>query len=426
MILSQSTWIIIVVILIAIAIYLYMKMNAATLSHNVAHQKANEYQQSLILNQEINAKKDNLINELKIDIATLEQRYADAQLRWEQHQKDSERMEKQFELLAHKVLDHKSAQIDNHQQEQMKLLLDPLKERIKLFESRIDQNTKDDIERHATLREQIKSLAILNERMTTETANLTKALKGDNKTQGNWGELILEQIMERSGLRKGEEYFVQESHTDANGKRLQPDMLIKTPDHKVYVIDAKVSLTAYEQYVNAEDENTGNAALKAHILSLRQHVDILAKKNYHSIYDMDSPELVLMFMPIETAFAVAVNTEAQLYQYAFDRHVVIVTPSTLLATLKTIDSLWRNDRQQKNAIAIAAEAGKMYDKFQAFTDDMAALEQRIQQLNNSYDSAMNKLSTGKGNLIRRAEKIRELGAKAQKKIDQKIVKRDEE
>lgn len=221
-------------------------------------------------------------------------------------------------------------------------------------------------------------------------------------------------------MRKDQEYFVQASHTDENGKRLQPDMLIKTPDDKVYIIDAKVSLTAYEQYVNAADEAAANSALKAHILSIKNHVDILTRKNYHDLYGVDSPDLVLMFIPIETAFAVAVREEQQIYQYAFDRQIVIVTPSTLLATLKTIDTLWKNDRQQKYALDIASEAGKMYDKFQSFTEDMLGIEQRISQLQNSYDSAMNKLTTGKGNLLSKADKIKSLGAKANKQISEKV------
>lgn len=420
MYISQLALFAILALCLAIFFYLYQRMARSVDQLTRSQRQISHLQNELSLANEKKEQADNVIQELKLDLATLENNHHHLQERWQEHMADSQRMEQQFELLASKVLDKKAQQIDRHQQENLNLLLNPLKERIKTFESRIDQNTKNDIERHASLKEQILHLASLNERMTNETANLTKALKGGNKVQGNWGELILESILSKSGLRKDQEYFVQASHTDENGKRLQPDMLIKTPDEKVYIIDAKVSLTAYEQYVNAADEATANTALKAHILSIKNHVDILTRKNYHDLYGVDSPDLVLMFIPIETAFAVAVREEQQIYQYAFDRQIVIVTPSTLLATLKTIDTLWKNDRQQKYALDIASEAGKMYDKFQSFTEDMLGIEQRISQLQNSYDAAMNKLTTGKGNLLSKADKIKSLGAKANKQISDKV------
>lgn len=356
------------------------------------------------------------LSELKIDIASLETEHRLLNERLQNQMEDTERSQQRFEILANKVLDEKSQKMQSDHQKSMTMMLDPLKERIQNFEQKIEQNTKEDIARHASLKEQIYTLSQLNERMTLETMNLTKALKGDNKIQGNWGELILESILKKSGLERDREYYVQESIRSQDGKRLQPDMLIKTPDNKVYVIDSKVSLTAYERYVNSEDPESAAAALKAHTLSIKSHIDGLASKRYHELYQIESPDFVLMFIPIETAFAAAVKLDLNIYQYAFDKHVVIVTPSTLLATLKTIETMWRNDRQQKYALDIAIQAGRMYDKFHAFTEDMSKIENRLHQLQSSYDDAMNKLSTGKGNLIQRAEKIKALGAKANKQI----------
>ena len=408
----------------AIILYLWMRNQSSIKDLNTS--KANEQHLNMELNTTIQAHqqdKDRL-NELKIDIASLESNHAFLQEQMEQYRNDTTRSNEQFQLLASKVLDEKSAKMEHDHNRSIKEMLDPLKERIKTFENRIEQNTKEDIARHSSLKEQIRGLAQLNERMTLETTNLTKALKGDNKMQGNWGELILENILQKSGLEKDREYFTQQSFTDEHGKRLMPDMLIKTPDDKVYVIDSKVSLKAYEQYVNAEDSDIEKAALRAHTLSIRSHVDGLASKRYHELYQIESPDFVLMFVPIETAFAATVKVDSSIYQYAFDKHVVIVTPSTLLATLKTVETMWRNDKQQKYALDIAVQAGRMYDKFHAFTEDMGKIDNRLNQLRTTYDDAMNKLSIGKGNLVQRAEKIKQLGAKANKKLSKDLLEKE--
>jgi len=416
--------ILVLAIMLIVIIYLWMKMQSTASTYK----QSQSNQQNLILELEASrsahAEDKERLTELKIDIASLESQYAFIQEQMEQYRNDKEVANQQFQLIANKVLDEKSAKMEHDHNRSIKEMLEPLKERIKTFESRIEQNTKEDIARHSSLKEQIKGLSELNQRMTEETTNLTKALKGDNKTQGNWGELILENVLQKSGLEKDREYFVQQSFTDETGKRLMPDMLIKTPDGKVYVIDSKVSLVAYERYVNAESKEIEQAALKAHTLSIKSHVDGLASKRYHDIYKIESPDFVLMFVPIETAFAATLKVDSNIYQYAFDRQVVIVTPSTLLATLKTIETMWRNDKQQKYALDIATQAGKMYDKFHAFTEDMSKIDNRLNQLRTSYDDAMNKLSTGKGNLVTRAEKIKELGAKANKKLDQKLIENE--
>lgn len=419
--------VIVILSVLASALILYLWMRNQVALKELADLKVNETQLNLKLSESINAHQQDKeqLNDLKIDIATLESQHLFIQEQMEQYRNDKEFANQQFQLIANKVLDEKAAKMEHDHNRSIKEMLDPLKERIKTFENRIEQNTKEDIARHSSLKEQIRSLAQLNERMTLETTNLTKALKGDNKMQGNWGELILENILKKSGLEKDREYFTQQSFTDEHGKRLMPDMLIKTPDEKVYVIDSKVSLKAYEQYVNATDEDIEKAALRAHALSIRSHVDGLASKRYHELYQIESPDFVLMFVPIETAFAATVKVDSGIYQYAFDKHVVIVTPSTLLATLKTVETMWRNDKQQKYALDIAIQAGRMYDKFHAFTEDMSKIEVRLNQLRTSYDDAMNKLATGKGNLVQRAEKIKELGAKANKKISKNLIDKEE-
>ncbi len=422
--LSLPIIVILSVLASAVILYLWMRSQSILKELNSAKDNAKQLQQELTVSLQSHQQDKERLSDLKIDIATLESQHTFLQEQMEQYRMDTARSSERFQLLASKVLDEKTAKMEHDHNRSIKEMLDPLKERIKTFESRIEQNTKEDIARHSSLKEQIRGLAQLNERMTLETTNLTKALKGDNKTQGNWGELILENVLQKSGLEKDREYFTQQSFTDEQGKRLMPDMLIKTPDGKVYVIDSKVSLKAYEQYVNAEDADIEKAALRAHALSIRSHVDGLASKRYHELYQIESPDFVLMFVPIETAFAATVKVDNSIYQYAFDKHVVIVTPSTLLATLKTIETMWRNDKQQKYALDIAIQAGRMYDKFHAFTEDMGKIDNRLNQLRTSYDDAMNKLTTGKGNLVQRAEKIKELGAKANKKLNKDLTGND--
>ena len=307
--------IIILVILFFVLILLWLRYQSTLKDLSIA--KFNEQRVSQELNASVLAHQydTNQLHELKIDIASLESQHLFLQEQMEQYRNDTSRSNEQFQLLANKVLDEKSAKMEHDHNRSIKEMLDPLKERIKTFENRIEQNIKEDIARHSSLKEQIIALAHLNERMTLETTNLTKALKGDNKMQGNWGELILENILQKSGLEKDREYFTQKSFTDEYGKRLMPDMLIKTPDDKVYVIDSKVSLKAYEQYVNAEDSDFEKAALKAHALSIRSHVDGLADKRYHELYQIESPDFVLMFVPIETAFAATFKVDNSIYQY---------------------------------------------------------------------------------------------------------------
>ena len=335
-----------------------------------------------------------------------------------------EKFTKEFENLANKILDEKSVKFTEQNKENIKQILNPLQEKIKLFEDKVDKTHKESIDYHAALRQQIIGLKDLNEQMSKEAINLTKALKGDSKTQGNWGELILERVLEKSGLEKDREYVLEKSFNtnDEHKIRLRPDVIINLPDSKKMVIDSKVSLTAYEQYVNSEDESEKNQYLKEHIASLNRHVSQLSDKKYEDIYEIESPDFVLLFVPVEPAFAVAINSDNQLYNKAFEKNIVIVTPATLLATLRTIDSMWQNEKQQRNAIEIARQAGALYDKFEGLVTDLTKVGKKMDEAKTEYKGAMNKLVEGRGNLITSVEKIKKLGAKAKNPYHKILLK----
>jgi len=341
-------------------------------------------------------------------------------------EKLQEKFTKDFEILASKILEEKSATFTKQNKENLKTILDPLQEKIQLFEKKVDDTHKESIDYHAALRQQILGLTAINEQMSKEAVNLTKALKGDSKTQGNWGELVLERVLEKSGLEKDREYFVQQSFTNDEGKRVLPDVVIHLPDTKKMVIDSKVSLTAYEQYVNSDDDTKKVKFIKEHVNSLKRHIEQLSEKKYEDIYKIESPDFVLLFIPIEPAFAVALNADNQLYNKAFEKNIVIVTPTTLLATLRTIDSMWNNEKQQRNAIEIARQAGALYDKFEGLIKDLTSVGKKIDDAKKDYSSAMNKLVDGKGNLVISVEKLKKMGAKAKKSLPQSIIDRAEE
>lgn len=337
-------------------------------------------------------------------------------------EKLQEKFSKDFEILAQKILEEKTTKFTEQNKENLKNILNPLQEKIQTFEKKVEQTHKESIDYHAALRQQIIGLKDLNLQMSKETINLTKALKGDNKTQGNWGELVLERVLEKSGLEKNSEYFVQQSFVNDEGKRVMPDIVIHLPDEKKMIIDSKVSLIAYEHYVNCDDENEKLGFIKEHVNSLKRHIEQLSAKKYENIYKIDSPDFVLLFIPIEPAFAVALNYDNQLYNKAFERNIVIVTPTTLLATLRTIDSMWNNEKQQRNAIEIAVQAGRLYDQFVNLTEDLIKVGNQLKTVQGSYDGAMKKL-TGTGNLIKKVENIRKLGAKGSKNFNDKLLEK---
>jgi DNA recombination protein RmuC len=334
-----------------------------------------------------------------------------------------ERFKTEFKNIANELLEDKSRRFTEHNQEKLGEILKPLNERIKSFEEKVDTSHKESLERNAGLVQQIRSLSEMNRQMSEEAKNLTKALKGDSKAQGNWGEVILERVLEKSGLRKNEEYFMQDSVTNEEGKRLQPDVVIKLPDNKNIVVDSKVSLLDYERFCAAETEDERSVHLKAHIRSVRSHVKGLSEKNYHQLYGSGSPDFVLLFVPIEPSFSLAVQHDSELFNEAFDKNIVIVSTSTLLATLRTIASIWRQENQTRNALEIARQAGDMYDKFEGFVADMLQVGRELISAKKEYDAAMNKLTEGKGNLVSRAQKLKDLGAKASKTIPQALIER---
>ena len=340
-------------------------------------------------------------------------------------EKLQEKFTKEFENLANKILEEKTNKFTEQNKENMKNILLPLQDKIQLFERKVEDTHKESIDYHAALRQQILGLREMNEQMSKETINLTKALKGDSKMQGNWGELVLERVLEKSGLEKGREYHVQLSHTNEEGQRVFPDVVINLPDGKKMVVDSKVSLTAYEKYINEDDDALRIVFLKEHVNSIKRHVEQLGEKNYHDLYQIESPDFVLLFIPIEPAFAIALNEDTTLYNKAFERNIVIVTPSTLLATLRTIDSMWANQKQQENAFEIARQAGALYDKFEGFVADLVKVGNKIKDSKTEYDNAMNKLVDGKGNLITSVEKLKKMGAKARKSLPDNVLKRAE-
>ncbi|MEJ4087169.1 DNA recombination protein RmuC [Galbibacter orientalis] len=393
----------------------------AQLLEQIAQLK-NSIEKEVLAKEAIRQEKDSLairLSRKEVDFDNLLERNKEQKAEVEQLQV---KFEEKFQVLANKILEEKSQKFTLQNKENITNILTPLQEKIQHFEKRVEDSNKESITRHSALQEQLRNLKDLNQQITKEASNLTKALKGDTKMQGNWGELVLERVLEKSGLEKGSEYTVQNSFTTDEGKRVLPDVIIHLPDNKKMIVDSKVSLIAYERYVNEEDEDLRPALLKEHVNSIKKHVEQLSAKNYHDLYKIESPDFVLLFIPMEPAFAIASQQEPQLYNIAFEKNIVIVTPSTLLATLRTIDSMWQNDKQHKNALDIAIQAGRLYDQFKNLLDDLEKVGKQLNTVQTSYASSMTKL-TGKGNLLGRVEKLKKLGAKASKQIDQKWLNR---
>lgn len=329
----------------------------------------------------------------------------------------------EFENLANRILEEKSQKFADQNKSNLDIILNPLKERIKEFEQKVDKTYKDESAERINLKAEIKSLVELNKKISDEANQLAVALKGDNKQQGNWGEMVLEKVLERSGLKLGDEYKLEFATTNNDGDRIRPDAVIFLPDSKHVIIDSKVSLIAYNSCVNAANEDDRMKYLKLHIESLRSHVKILSDKNYQTATGLQSPDFVLLFVPIESSFSLAVQGDAELFNFAWDRKIVIVSPSTLLATLRTIASIWKQERQTRNALEIADEGGKLYDKFVGFYEDLVKVGKKMDDAKGDYVEAMKKLYDGSGNLVRRAEKMKELGAKTTKQLPAALIER---
>lgn len=364
---------------------------------------------------------------LTSDNSSLKSDYTNLQTKLSEQKEEMDNLQKkfttEFENLANRIFEEKGNKFTEQNKEKLSEILNPLRDKISEFERKVEETSKESIKGNVSLREQLQMLKEMNQKITQEATNLTNALKGQSKTQGNWGEFILESILEKSGLVKGREYVVQESLTAESGKRFQPDVIINLPENKSIIIDSKVSLVGYERFISSDDEREKQLALREHINSIRSHIKNLSGKNYQNLYQIESLDFVLMFMPIEPAFAYAVQSDASLFTDAFEQNIVIVSPSTLLATLRTIASIWRQENQNKNALEIAKQSGDMLDKFTAFVDDLISVGKGLIAAKDNYDKAMNKLVDGRGNLVNRAEKIKQLGAKASKTLPPSILNR---
>ena len=340
----------------------------------------------------------------------------------EELNKIQEKFTKEFENLANKILEEKSTKFTEQNKLNITSILNPLKEKIEGFEKKVSESQKESVGMHSALKEQLNNLKDLNLQMSKEAINLTKALKGDSKAQGDWGETQLEILLEKANLAKDIHFTTQGGYRDEDGRLKKPDFIINLPDKRHLIVDSKVSLTNYEAYFNAEDEEQKKLHLKRHIESIRKHIKELSEKKYENLYEINTPDYVLMFVPIEPAYLLALNNNNQLYLEALDKNVVLVSTSTLLATLSTVSSMWRQENQKNNVLEIANHAGRLFDQFVNLTDDLIKVGTQLKTVQSSYDTSMKKL-TGKGNLVKKVEKIRELGAKTSKIMNKNLLDR---
>lgn len=339
----------------------------------------------------------------------------------QEQQELSESMHREFERLSQLMLSRSARELKSENEQSLRQLLDPLASQLGEFRRRIDTVYDTEAKDRRALEQQIISLKELNLQISKEAESLTNALKSDNRSQGAWGELVLERILESSGLRKGSEYVLQSSYTLESGAILRPDVIINLPEQKAVIIDSKVSLTAYERYCSAEDRETRDRALESHLKSIKSHIRGLGEKHYEAIPHIRSLEFVLLFIPLESAFIEAVKTDPELFSQAYSKQIIVVCPTTLLVTLKTISSIWRYEHQNRNARAIAIRAGRLYDKCVAFTDAMQEIDTNLQRAQRAYETALLRMSTGKGNIISQAEKLKQMGAAAKKSMNTDLL-----
>jgi DNA recombination protein RmuC len=337
----------------------------------------------------------------------------------------AKKLEADFKNLANQILEEKTQKFTDQNKTKLEEILKPLGEKILSFEKKVEEAYQKESNERFSLAKEIKRLAELNQQVSQEASNLTQALKGQSKTRGNWGEIILESILEKSGLVKDREYFVQQSFTSDEGKRLQPDIVVVYPGDRSVIIDSKVSLNAYERYASSDIKEEQDAAIREHLQAIRNHVNDLSSKNYQDLYQIKTLDFVMMFLPIEPAYMLAVQNDPNLWSYAYDRRILLISPTNLIASLKMIANLWRVEYQNKNALEISRQSGELFNKFKGFVDDLEDIGKKINATQGSYEAAMNKLSTGKGNLIRRAEAIREMGVKTDKKLPQNLLDKAE-
>ncbi len=411
----------------AIIVYLLFTLKGNQLKQQniiVENDKKNLHEEVLKLTNKL-GKLENELVQAKMHIAAIDTENAHLINTNSEKQKEIENLHqtlsKEFESIANRILVNRSKEISEHNNQKLSDILSPLKERITQFEKKVDDAYDKEVRDKLSLKAEVKRLFDLNHKISEEAGNLTRALKGSTKKLGNWGEVILERVLEQSGLTKGREYRREVVDENMNGNQIRPDVIVDLPDGKHLIIDSKLSLYSYEEYVNSTNEKVKAEALKSHKERLRQHVKDLFEKNYISAKNLNTPDFVLMFIPVEASFAAAVENDDELFAFAWEKKVVPVSPSTLLATLKTVSSIWRQENQNKNAQEIARQSGALYDKFVGFLTDLEKIGGSLNQVQNNYDNALTKLQTGKGNLISRAEKIKELGAKSSKSISDKYI-----
>ncbi|MBX7141200.1 MAG: DNA recombination protein RmuC [Chitinophagales bacterium] len=413
--------------------FLFLKNKSAAEAGKVAvekgaaEQRANDlFQQKSKLEDERSIQ-DQKILELTSELASAKKDLENLVLRLSEQKAETEKLQEkfatEFQNLANKIFEEKGKSFAEQNQKNLDQLLKPFQDKIKDFEKKVEEAYDKELRDKISLREEVKKLYDLNSRISQEANNLTKALRGDTKKQGNWGETILERILEQSGLKKGTEYETQFVTTNQDGASIKPDVVVFLPDNKHLIIDAKVSLTAYDRYVNSEEDTEREQFLRDHINSVRSHVKLLSEKNYYTGEGLRSPDFVLLFMPIESSFSLAVQNDNDLFHFAWEKRIVIVSPTTLLATLTTVASLWKIENQNKNALEIARLSGAMYDKLEGVIAELIKVGNSIQTTDAQYKSAMSKLYEGQGNVVKTAEKIKALGAKASKSIPQSLIDR---
>lgn len=419
-----------IITIAALLIGLFLGRNSARLKFE--KEKATLQERNTILNQTI----QDVVGEIKASqvekealISTkirLETELKNSELKISENKEElgklNEKFTKEFENLANKILDEKSTKFTEQNKLNITNILTPLKEKIEGFEKKVNESQKESVGMHSALKEQLNNLKDLNIQMSKEAINLTKALKGDSKAQGDWGETQLELLLEKANLAKDIHFTTQGGYRDEEGRLKKPDFIINLPDNRHLIVDSKVSLTNYEAYFNEEDDQKKEVHLKKHIESIRKHIKELGEKKYESLYEINTPDYVLMFVPIEPAYLLALNNNNQLYMEALDKNVVLVSTSTLLATLSTVASMWRQENQKKNVLEIANQAGRLYDQFVNLTDDLIKVGNQLKTVQGSYDTSMKKL-TGNGNLIKKVEKIKELGAKTSKIMNKNLLDR---
>lgn len=376
--------------------------------------------------EQIRNEKDQIKEELTrthTEYQNLEQKLQEQK---EEITKLQEKFTKEFENLANKILEDKSEKFTEQNRRNLDILLNPLQKKIEAFEKKVGESQTDSVKMHSALKQQLEGLKDLNQQMSKEAVNLANALKGDSKAQGDWGEIQLEILLEKAGLAKDIHYITQGGYRDEEGNLKKPDFIINLPENKHLIVDSKVSLTAYEGYYSAEEDSLKELNLKKHIQSIKKHIKDLSEKQYTELYGINTPDYVLMFVPIEAALLLAFNENNKLYIEAFDKNVVLVSTSTLLATLSTISSIWKQEDQKRNVLEIARQAGALYDKFVGLVSDLTNVGKKLDSAKHDYTSAMNKLVEGRGNLVTSVEKIKKLGAKAKKSLPENILKRSED